>query len=62
MLFNDMHVDFEKFSFCGINEDNIYTPQNGSAPVENGISVTTYTSRPYEFARDGDSFLMNEIN
>jgi prepilin-type N-terminal cleavage/methylation domain-containing protein len=30
VLFLDSHVDFENVSFCGINEDNIYTQQKGA--------------------------------
>ncbi len=41
VLFMDMHVDFEKRPYCGINDDNIYTslpmgighPQLGEPPV-----------------------------
>ena len=29
VLFMDAHVNFEKYSFCGINDDNIYTYWNG---------------------------------
>jgi len=29
VLFMDSHVGFERVSFCGINEDNIYTYQDG---------------------------------
>jgi hypothetical protein len=30
VLFLDNHVSFEKPSFCGVNEDNIYTYWNGN--------------------------------
>ena len=30
VLYLDSHVDFETVSFCGINEDNIYTSWNGN--------------------------------
>ncbi len=30
VLYLDSHVNFENVSFCGINEDNIYTSWNGS--------------------------------
>ena len=51
VLFIDCHVSFEKRSFCGINEDNIYTywdgedirrgtpPKLGSQPADKGDSL-----------------------
>ncbi len=30
VLYLDTHVNFESISFCGVNEDNIYTSWNGS--------------------------------
>ena len=43
VLFLDSHVDFSSVSFCGINEDNIYTqalaadPRRGTVPSSGGF-------------------------
>lgn len=38
VLFMDFHVDFEKQSFCGIDEDNIYTYWSPvAAPIQQGM-------------------------
>jgi prepilin-type N-terminal cleavage/methylation domain-containing protein len=53
VLYLDSHVDFATVSFCGINEDNIYTAQNpsvtppdvkkGVAPTNGGVIPITRT-------------------
>ena len=35
MKFLDSHVQFEKRSFCGVNDDNIYTPAESTDPNQN---------------------------
>ena len=45
VLFIDSHVDFQPTSFCGVNEDNIYTYQDGgdirrSSPPQIGSQPT----------------------
>ena len=37
VLFLDSHVEFENVSFCGINEDNIYTSQGLNVDLRKGI-------------------------
>ena len=55
VLFMDNHVYFEKHSFCGVNEDNIYTYWNGS-DIRQG-APPTLTSQP---ADKLDSLLVND--
>ncbi|MDH4238532.1 MAG: zinc-ribbon domain-containing protein [Phycisphaerae bacterium] len=55
VLFMDNHVYFEKHSFCGVNEDNIYTYWNGS-DIQQG-APPTLTSQP---ADKLDSLLVND--
>ena len=48
VLFRDGHVTFERWSFCGVQDDNIYTrspkasdtvfPQQGDPPVSGGVT------------------------
>jgi hypothetical protein len=64
VLFMDSHVYFENQSFCGVDEDNIYTyqPVSASAPaIQEGVKTscaTTYDPLIPELPRD--SFLVNE--
>ncbi|MBN1972871.1 MAG: prepilin-type N-terminal cleavage/methylation domain-containing protein [Sedimentisphaerales bacterium] len=37
VLFIDSHVEFEDFSFCGVNEDNIYTGQAANTDLRKGV-------------------------
>lgn len=46
VLFLDSHVEFEYFSFCGINEDNIYTGQLANADVRRGIKPSMRSCEP----------------
>jgi hypothetical protein len=55
VLFMDSHVDFEKASFCGVNDDNIYTYWNGSDIRQGAPPVIG--SQP---ADKLDSLLVNE--
>jgi hypothetical protein len=55
VLFVDNHVYFEKASFCGVNDDNIYTYWNGS-DIQQG-APPTLTSQPADRL---DSLLVNE--
>ncbi|MFH1718058.1 MAG: type II secretion system protein [Planctomycetota bacterium] len=41
VLFLDGHVSFEKVSFCGINDDNIYTFWDGGDIRRGGVPVLT---------------------
>jgi prepilin-type N-terminal cleavage/methylation domain-containing protein len=36
ILYLDTHVNFEDISFCGINQDNIYTPQAANVDLRKG--------------------------
>jgi hypothetical protein len=55
VLFLDNHVYFEKQSFCGVNDDNIYTYWDGS-DIQQG-APPTITSQP---ADKLDSLLVND--
>ncbi|MCK4294350.1 MAG: prepilin-type N-terminal cleavage/methylation domain-containing protein [Planctomycetes bacterium] len=55
VLFMDCHVSFEKRSFCGVNDDNIYTYQNDS-DIRKG-ALPTLTSQP---AGPLDSLLVHD--
>ena len=55
VLFMDNHVSFEKTSFCGVNDDNIYTYWDGS-DIQQG-APPTLTSQP---ADKLDSLLVND--
>jgi len=55
VLFVDGHTSFEKQSFCGVNDDNIYTLQNGT-DVKKGV-LPTLTSQP---ANKADSLLVHD--
>jgi prepilin-type N-terminal cleavage/methylation domain-containing protein len=59
VLFMDNHVYFEKFSFCGVDEDNIYTLWNPSVSIRQGQPPVcdTYTFTPQD---KKDSLLVNE--
>ena len=46
VLFIDSHVNFESVSFCGVNEDNIYTMAT-SADVRKGSRPTASNQAPY---------------
>ncbi|MBL7153064.1 MAG: type II secretion system protein [Phycisphaerae bacterium] len=55
VLYVDGHASFEKQSFCGVKDDNIYTRQN-AADVKKG-TLPTLTSQP---ASRKDSLLLND--
>ncbi len=55
VLFADDHTNFEKTSACGINEDNIYTSQNGTDITKGALPTTT--SQP---ANKTDSLLLHD--
>jgi prepilin-type N-terminal cleavage/methylation domain-containing protein len=56
VLFLDNHVNFEKNSFCGINDDNIYTFWDGTDIRKGGIPVGI-ASDPKDRT---DSFLLHD--
>ncbi len=58
VLFSDGHVKFEHNPSCGINDDNIYTPWDGSGNITTGNTTVTLPSIPLE--RDKDSVLLND--
>ena len=64
VLFMDNHVYFENQSFCGVDEDNIYTyqPVSSSAPaIQRGAELTCSTI--YDLTKpvfQKDSLLVNE--
>ena len=55
VLYVDGHVTFERRSFCGVYNDNIYTSQNGS-DIRKG-ALPTLKSRP---ASRTDSLLLHD--
>ncbi|HUV66939.1 MAG TPA: type II secretion system protein [Sedimentisphaerales bacterium] len=55
VLFLDNHVNFEKNSFCGINDDNIYTWWDGTDIRKGG--VPTYAAEPKDRT---DSYLLHD--
>ena len=55
VAYADMHVDFEEVSFCGVNQDNIYTTWNGS-DIRKGTQPV-FGSQP---ASNTDSLLVND--
>jgi prepilin-type N-terminal cleavage/methylation domain-containing protein len=57
VLFMDAHVGFEKQSFCGINDDNIYTYWDGTDIRKGGIPVAGSTEPQDRL----DSFLVNDM-
>ena len=59
VLFMDIHVDFEKQSFCAINDDNIYTYQAPAIAIQQGAQPVceTYNIQP---TTSKDSLLVNE--
>jgi hypothetical protein len=57
VLFMDIHVSFEKNSFCGINEDNIYTYWDGGDIRRGGLPMVG-TTEPQDRL---DSFLVNDL-
>jgi prepilin-type N-terminal cleavage/methylation domain-containing protein len=60
VLFLDSHVNFEKRSYCGVEDDNIYTYVISGSPVGNpiGEGPVVYNSEP---GCRKDSFLIHDI-
>jgi hypothetical protein len=56
VLFMDIHVSFEKNSFCGINDDNIYTYWDGQ-DIRRG-AIPNLKSQPMDRL---DSMLVNDL-
>jgi prepilin-type processing-associated H-X9-DG protein len=56
VLFLDGHVSFEKVSFCGINDDNIYTYWNDGDIRKGGLPMVGMTEPQDRL----DSFLVND--
>jgi len=57
VLFLDGHVAFEKWSFCGIQDDNIYTACAKTGEIQQGIPPSSPAAKPLH--RE-DSLLVNE--
>jgi prepilin-type N-terminal cleavage/methylation domain-containing protein len=57
VLFADIHVEFEKVSFCGINEDNIYTLQTIRTDIRKGARPSPSNYNPYNRS---DSVLVDD--
>ena len=60
VLFMDIHVDFEKESFCGVDEDNIYTAWDTAVKKQQGRMPQC---GEYDMSRPSgktDSLLVNE--
>jgi prepilin-type N-terminal cleavage/methylation domain-containing protein len=57
VLFMDIHVTFEKVAFCAINDDNIYTWDDGSGDLRRGALPIANSSVP---GSRTDSFLVND--
>ncbi|MHC4486292.1 MAG: hypothetical protein ACYS4T_13950 [Planctomycetota bacterium] len=57
VLFMDSHVGFEKTSYCGINDDNIYTFWQPGTDVRMGSQPLPGASEPADRL---DSFLVND--
>ena len=60
VLFMDIHVDFEKESFCGVDEDNIYTAWDTAVKKQQGRPPQCLE---YDMSRPSgktDSLLVNE--
>jgi hypothetical protein len=55
VLFLDIHVSFESVSFCGVNQDNIYTSWNGNDKSKG--TAPKFGSQP---ADKEDSLLVND--
>lgn len=56
VLFMDSHVEFEKKPFCGVNDDNIYTYQDGGDVRRGGYPIPTATEPKDRL----DSFLVHD--
>jgi len=56
VLFMDTHVAFEKVSFCGINDDNIYTYRDGGDIRRGGYPMACHTEPQDRL----DSYLVND--
>ena len=64
VLYVDLHVSFETKSFCGTNEDNIYTSWNGS-DIHKGIKPEVRSNPDFYYnyiepASKTDSLLLND--
>ncbi|MHC4805832.1 MAG: prepilin-type N-terminal cleavage/methylation domain-containing protein [Planctomycetota bacterium] len=57
VLFMDSHVGFEKTSYCGVNDDNIYTSWQPATDVRMGVAPIPGNSEPADRL---DSFLVND--
>ncbi|MHC4112825.1 MAG: prepilin-type N-terminal cleavage/methylation domain-containing protein [Planctomycetota bacterium] len=61
VLFMDNHVYFENQSFCGIDEDNIYTYNSSiPPPIQRGQELACGVYDNAQPVFDKDSFLVNE--
>ena len=59
VLFLDSHVNFEKVSFCAINEDNVYTPQTANTDIRKGVDPGNARTTVKPLNRS-DSLLVSE--
>jgi prepilin-type N-terminal cleavage/methylation domain-containing protein len=57
VLFLDSHVEFTQVSFCGINEDNIYTQQAANLDVRRGLKPSGRSCEPFN---RNDSLLVDD--
>jgi len=57
VLFLDSHVEFENTSYCGINEDNIYTYYSKSAHIQKGLEPASTAVVPQTRQ---DSLIVND--
>lgn len=60
VLFMDNHVTFEKQSWCGVDEDNIYTWQDPVVPIQRGMFPVCAVYDPDHPVGATDSLLVNE--
>jgi hypothetical protein len=64
VLYIDVHVDFEKRAFVGVNQDNVYTPYTASLVTTNPYSVMQgVMPKPLTVVDPGsksDAYLVND--
>ena len=60
VLFMDNHVTFEKQSFCGVDEDNIYTYTGQGLAIQQGMMPQCAVYDPDQPVYSTDSLLVNE--
>ncbi|MEJ2649394.1 MAG: prepilin-type N-terminal cleavage/methylation domain-containing protein [Sedimentisphaerales bacterium] len=58
VLFLDSHVNFESVSFCGVNEDNIYTRAASITDVKKGVMPNASNVQPLNRS---DNVLLSDV-